>query len=74
MTKTKYVIPSIFAIGLLPSAGSAADLSNHISSEKSLIDDIVEHAQSINELNEFSLAGHQSHSSHGSHASHSIGI
>jgi His-Xaa-Ser repeat protein HxsA len=72
MTKTKFLIPTILAAGLVPvSSAVFAGNSNHVSAEKSLIEDIVEHAQSISDLNEFSLAGHQSHQSHQSHASHS---
>lgn len=71
MSRSKFLIPSILAAGFIPanSAGSS-ESANHISSDKSLIDDIVEHAQSISELNEFNLAGHRSHGSHQSHASH----
>lgn len=72
MSKSKFVIPTILAAGLVPASSAiSADESNHISSEKTLIDDIIQHAQSISELNEFSLAGHRSHQSHQSHASHS---
>lgn len=71
MTKSRYAIPSILAVGFLPASAVAADTSNHISTEKSMIDDIVEHAQSISEMHKYELAQHRSHQSHASHASHS---
>ncbi len=70
MSKLKYAIPSLIAAGLVPVSAGAGD-GNHISDDKSLVGDIVEHAQSILQLNEYNLAQHRSHQSHQSHASHS---
>ncbi|WP_281023669.1 peptidoglycan-binding protein [Minwuia sp. IMCC3009] len=72
MSNAKFLIPTMLAAGLFPvSSAVLAGGSNHVSADKSLIDDIVQHAQSITDSNEFTLAGHQSHQSHQSHASHS---
>lgn len=73
MAKSKYVIPSILAAGFAPGIASADDASNHISASKSLIDDIVQHTQSIADSHEFTLAQHRSHASHASHSSHRSG-
>jgi His-Xaa-Ser repeat protein HxsA len=69
MRAPKFIIPTLLAAGLVPATALASE-SPFIGAEKSLVDDIIDLAKSISEMNEFSLAGHRSHASHASHSSH----
>src|SRR6056297_2425954 len=71
MSAKKYIVPTILSAGLVPASSVVQAETEPFSSDNSLIDDIVQHAISISELNEYDLSAHQSHQSHQSHGSHS---
>lgn len=70
MSGKKFIVPTMISAGLMPASALHADTQT-LDAEKSFIDDLVQHAISISELNEYDLSAHQSHQSHGSHGSHS---
>ncbi|AXI54788.1 hypothetical protein C1J05_10010 [Sulfitobacter sp. JL08] len=71
MSSRKFIVPTMLSAGLVPASSVVHADTGPISATKSLIDDIVHHAVSITELNEYDLSAHSSHQSHQSHGSHS---